>query len=461
MSRADSGGFDMVLELSLPALNEMAHDLLPTQVDKSWSIDIDLWGLIEWGLDARLHVVVGDVELAAGIAGGPPTVSWSVSAAGTQMCTDALEIPVFPDIEGGCDPFEPGVTLSATLVAAGRRLSIEQITATVTIPPGTLESIPGITAYLALFDLFPGGKTTEEARVELYQQVQSGVTAALNAVLIDAVTLAVLPVESVALAVVGSELRVLMNIDAVAIPPSDPRAITRSALRRPAGSSGPTDLAAVIVGNDWLLRTTFRQALEAGLGLDASGFRAPHPCFWTGSRRVTSHFDMDVSMTQVMAEIDQGGDARVTLALSGKHSTDAFGLTARATVGLGVSMGAGRLHVDVGDPTVFDVDVWVAEWVYVLAFFAPAHPIVLLALALVDACAGDSAETALAAALGGRLQVPDVDLAMPSVGGLGVDLSMAQADAEWQIAMIPMGPTVVALPVSRANDVIAQLHRGP
>lgn len=463
MARADSGGFDMVLELSVPAINEMVRDLLPTQVDRTWSLDVALWRLVGWGLSARVHVTVGEVQLAAGVAGGPPALTWAVSAEGSQMCWDALEVLGLDVIDAGCAPFAPVVTLSATPTAAGKRLSVEQIRATVTLPPGTLEAVPGVSAYLALFDLIPGGKTREEARVELYQKVQSGLSAALNAVLPNTVPLAVLPVESVALAVVGSELRVLMNIDAVALPPSDPGAITRSALRRPpAGSSGPTDLAALIVGNDWLMRSKVRPALELGLGLDAGGFRAPHPCFWSGTKSLTNHFDMDVVLTQVLGEIDQGGNARVSVVLSGTHSTGAFGLTARATIGLGVSIGADHtLRVAVQEPTVSEVDVWVAAWVYVLAVFFPGDPLVLLALGLVDACAGDGARAALTAALNGRLNIPDVEVSVPSIANLHIDLSMVQADAEWQMATLPMGPVPLTLPLSRANDVIARLYRGP
>ena len=355
MTRAISGGFDMVAELAVDAIDGWAREHLPTQIDKAWSIDVALWRLLDWKLTTQIHVAVTPATLEAGVAGAPPSVTWGVSADGSQMCTEELEVFGWDLSPADCHPFLPTVTLTADIVAAGRRLSLEGIAAHVVLPPESLEAIPGVTAYLATFDLFPGGATREEKRIELYAMVESGLASAINVLLPDSIPLLPLPVQSVALAVVGQELRVMMNIDAVANPVSDPAAITRSVLRRPpaGATAGPRDLAGLVVGNDWLLRSTVRPALERGLGLPSIGFCAPHPCFWMGAQRLVDHFDMRVNLTQVKAEIDSAGIARISAGLSARHSTGAFGFTGSATMGLGVSLGADRkLRIDVAEPAV-------------------------------------------------------------------------------------------------------------
>lgn len=463
MTRAISGGFDMVAELAVDAIDGWAREHLPTEVDRTWSIDVALWRLVDWKISTRLHVAVAHAQLEAGIGGAPPGITWGVSADGSQMCTDALQVLGREISPADCHPVLPTVTLRADIVAAGRRLSLENVSAQIALPPGCLEAIPGVTAYLATFDIIPGGATREEKRIELYAMVESGLAAAINALLPNSIPLLPLPVQSVTLAVVGQELRVMMNIDAVANPVSDPRAITRSALRRPATSgAGPSDLAALVVGNDWLLRNSVRPALERGLGLPALGFCEPHPCFWMGAQLLTNHFDMRVDLTQVKAEIDSAGNARISASVGARHSTGAFGLTGSAQMGIAVSLGADhKLRAAVAEPEVGALDVWIAEWVYVLACFVPGDPLVLLALGLVDACAGGDAAAVINAALKGKVSIPDLELSVPSVAGLHFDLSMAQADAEPQLANLPLGPFPIPVPVSRANDVVVQVYSGP
>lgn len=463
MTRAISGGFDMVAELAIDAIDEWSREHLPTQIDKAWSIDVALWRLLDWKLTTQVHVAVTPATLEAGVAGGPPRIVWGVSAEGSQMCTEELEVFGWDLAPADCHPFLPTVTLTADIVAAGRRLSLEGIAAQVSLPAGSLEAIPGVTAYLAAFDLFPGGATREEKRTELYAMVESGLSAAMNVLLPDSIPLLPLPVQSVALAVVGQELRVMMNIDAVANPVSDPAAITRSVLRRPgagAQAGGPRDLAGLVVGNDWLLRSTIRPALERGLGLPSIGFCAPHPCFWMGAQRLVDHFDMSVNLTQVKAEIDSTGVARISAGLGARHSTGAFGLTGSLTMGLGVSLSTDRkLRVIVAEPEVSALDVWIADWVYVLAVFVPGDPLVLLALGLVDACAGGGAASVIRGALTDKVNVEDRELSVPSIAGLEFHISMAQPDAEPQLANLPIGPFPIPIPVSRANDVVLQVSK--
>ena len=207
MTRAISGGYDMVLELAVGAIDELVREHLPTRVDKAWALEIPFWGMPDWGLRAEVHLALSEVQLAPGVAGGHPTVSWTVAATGSQMCWDPIDLPGIDPFGGGCAALGPVLAVSAELVGEGRKLSVERISATVTLPPQSLESIPGVDFYLGLFDLIPGGKTTEEARAELYDTVESGLDAALALLLPDSLPLVTLPVESVALAVVGSELR--------------------------------------------------------------------------------------------------------------------------------------------------------------------------------------------------------------------------------------------------------------
>ena len=103
--------------------------------------------------------------------------------------------------------------------------------------------------------------------------------------------------------------------------------------------------------------------------------------------------------------------------------------------------------------------MWIADWVYALAFFFPGDPLVLLALGLVDACAGGGAASVIKGALLDKVNVEDRELSVPSVAGLKFLISMAQADAEPQIANLPIGPFPIPVPVSRANDVVLQVYK--
>lgn len=461
MTRAVSGGFDMVLELAVGAIDELARAKFPTKVDEDWALEIPFWGMPKWGLRAEVHLALSEVALTGGVGGARPKIAWSVSAAGSQMCWDAIDVPLLPPFGGGCATFGPTLNLSAELAGEGKKLSIEQITATVTLAAQSLESIPGVAFYLSLFDLVPGGKTSDEARDELYALVESGLNAVLDGLLPDSLPLVTLPVQSVLLGVAGSELRVMMNIDTEATPPSNPSAITRSVLRRaPAGSTNqPTDLVALIVANDWLMRSTIRPALGLGLKLDPSGFRDPHPCFWSGAQTLVRQWDLDVNITQALGQIDQAGNALVSLTMRGGHSTGAFSMSATATIGLNVEITNGTLHVAVLEPKLSGVDLEVAWWVYVLAAFFPGDPLVLLALGIADACAGGDAVAALVSALTGKLHVDDLAVPIPSLLDIHPNLVMHQDDAEWQMANVPIGQVTVPLAMSRANDVIGSLYR--
>ena len=92
MTRAISGGFDMVAELAVDAIDGWAREHLPTEIDRTWSIDVALWHLVGWKISTRLHVAVAHAQLEAGIGGAPPGIRWGVSADGSQMCTDALQV---------------------------------------------------------------------------------------------------------------------------------------------------------------------------------------------------------------------------------------------------------------------------------------------------------------------------------------------------------------------------------
>ena len=175
------------------------------------------------------------------------------------------------------------------------------------------------------------------------------------------------------------------------------------------------------MANDWLMRNTVRPAMATGLDLAASGFREPHPCFWSGEQYLLQKWDMQVKITQALGQIDQAGNALVSLSLRAGHSTGAFGLSATATIGLKVEVADDTLHIAVLEPKVSGVDLEIAWWVYVTAALFPGDPLVLLALGIADACAGGDAVAALVNALTGKLHIEEKDLPVPSIADLHLE----------------------------------------
>jgi hypothetical protein len=448
MSRADSGGFDLGLHLSIDALRRQLQPVVATPIPNQVS-HISGWG------DLTFATHIGLTELAL----QPDcSVRATLSTAGTSLSWPALVWNGITLAPAGTAPFSFDLTLVARPVASGTSLSLTLAADAVSvhIGPGTLEAIPGVFQWLALVGLTQGRAAQEAERARLYRDTESGLAATINGALPRSLPIGTLPsppVRDVRIDCRGDELRVLMTIGGTV---GNPSAITRSPIRR-SGSGAALDIAGVVVGNHCLLRDVLRPALTTGLSLSAGGFTNSAGLLWGGNAPLPASATVAgvrPAVTSVHGGIDSSGMLRVALHFEGTHSSGGFGFRGDVDLAFGATItGSGTsraLRLSLSTTVVKNLDIWVEWWVYAIGFVV--SPLAVLAVALTDAFAGG----ALAGAINGAVSaaIPAGTLALPlPAGGIGpTSLSMAQADAEAQSIVLLGG--FITIPDFPANDVI-------
>ncbi len=451
MSRADSGGFDLVFELSVAAIRQRLAPLIAAPLPDT-NMPVQNWGTLV------LHTQLSLTDL---------TLLPDASVRTALSASVTLTWPAL--ISGGIQVIAPGSqTFAASLAVTGRpeasgtalSLRFAPDAVQVEIAPGTLEGVLGIGAWLSLVGTLFGNAAREAERERIYEATEGAIEASLNASLADVVPLGTLPrppVSSVEIVAVGQELRILMMIGGRRAD-ANPAAITRSAIRIGPGGV-PRDLAAVVIGNKAVLRDLLKPMLRTGLGLSNSGFVSQHPCAWIGTAPMPAAATVAGIRPNVKAlitGIDSTGSLRVQLAFDGEHSTGAFGIEGTLDLRIGMSItqnadGTRTLTLSVGPGVVSGLDIWVAWWVYAGGIFV--SPLLVLAIALTDAFAGGGLAATINSAVRAAIGSGTLSLPLPS-NALGVTtLSAAQPDAEPQT--IDLGPFSVS--VFPANDVIVTI----
>ena len=451
MSRADSGGFDLVFELQLAAIRSRLAPLIAAPIPDA-NMPVQNWGTLVFHSQMALTslTLAPDATVTTAVSGSI-TLSWPA------MTFNGIQV-----IAPGSQTFAAGVSVAGRPDASGTSLSLRFAAdaVQVTIAPGTLEGVLGIGAWLTFVGQVFGAAAREAERLRIYTATEQGLEASLNASLPDVVPLGTLPrppVSSVEIVAAGQELRVLMMIGGRRAD-ANPAAITRSAIRvGPAGF--PRDIAGVVIGNKCVLRDVLKPMLRTGLGLSNSGFVSSHPCAWIGNAPLPASATVAgvrPAVRALITGIDSSGAIRVQLAFDGTHSTGAFGIEGTLDLRIGASIvtaadGTRTLTLSVGTGVVSGLDIWVAWWVYAGGIFV--SPLLVLAIALTDAFAGGGLANTINNAVRGAIGNGTLAMPLPA-GPLGVtSLSAAQADAEPQV--IDLGPFNVS--VFPANDVIVSI----
>lgn len=451
MSRADSGGFDVVFELSIASIRQRLAPLIAAPIPDA-TLPVQNWGDLVFHSSLALNdlTLLGDATIRTTVSGGV-TLSWP-----------ALVVNGITLIAAGHQTFAASISVSGRPEASGSNVSARFAPGAVQveIAPGTLEGIPGIAAYLTFIGAVFGNSAMETERTRLYDNSEAGIEGSLDASLPDVVPLGTVPrppVSSIEFVAAGQELRMLMMIGGRRAD-ANPAAITRSAIRiGPAGV--PRDLAAVIIGNACVLRDLLRPMLRSGLSLTNSGFLSSHPCAWTGNVALPASATVAGVRPRVRAVIggiDTSGALRVRLAFDGEHASGAFGITGSLDLRIGLSItsnpdGTRTLTLTVGTGVVSSLDIWVAWWVYAGGIFV--SPLLVLAIALTDAFAGGALANTINNAIRAAIGPGTLSLPLPA-GAIGVTgLSAAQPDAEPRT--LTVGPfTISDFP---ANDVIVTI----
>ncbi len=449
MSRADSGGFDLVFELSLAAIRQRLAPLVAAPIPDA-NMPVQNWGT----LVLHSQLALTDLTLLPD-ATVRTAVSGSITLTWPAMVFSGIQV-----IAPGSQTFAAGVTVAGRPEASGTSLSMRFAAdaVQVEIAPGTLEGVLGIGAWLTFVGQIFGAAAREAERERIYEATEQSLEAALNASLPDVTALGTLPrppVSSVEIVAAGQELRVLMMIGGSRAS-ADPAAITRSVLR-----VGPlrSDVAGVIVGNKCVLRDLLRPMLRTGLALSNAGFVSSHPCAWLGTAPLPASATVAGVRPRVKAlitGIDATGAIRVQLAFDGEHNSGAFGIEGTLDLRIGASIvtaadGTRTLTLSVGTGVVSGLDIWVAWWVYAAGIFV--SPLLVLAIALTDAFAGGGLANTINNAVRGAIGNGTLTLPLPA-GPIGVSsLTAAQPDAEAQ--SIDIGPFNVS--VFPANDLIVTI----
>lgn len=460
MSRADSGGFDLVLALSLPYLQQRLDGLIPDALDPGVSYDRDnVLGLthvppfrvhVHVGLSLHLRLAIGEVAVQTDADGTRVTVAMSGTAWFSWDDATVYEgVVLVPAGQWPKAEANPTVELSVewSIAADGEHLQLQSPRSQLRLltadgQPFALTQLPVISTVLAALDLLFGPL----GRADLSTWVAGlpdELSAAVNAALPDSLPAVPVPFADVRVGSVGADLLALVSIVG---PPGEAAAITRSPIRRAADGT-PRDLAGLVVANRLIL-----SAVAVALGKALGGSMVPpHPCQWQGDLAIGTTHTVNVHLTSVLARVDQLGALNLDLRFAGADWSGGFGLNGQATVTADVRLSPGALTFTLPTLRITQLDVWVAWWVYTLMAIG-AGPLGALVVGLVDACAeGELAgdvNRLLTAILPKDFAVPLID-----IGLRPVDVTRPQPDAQWQLANVtqPPAPPLV-VPISQAVD---------
>lgn len=455
MARADSGGFDLGLHLALDACCDQinaALNAVKPQVPADSTFGIPLLHTI---IDPLLHTLadrfvtihtdftVDDITVRPGPTGSP-VITLSCSTTGTWVTWPTANYGLSNEEVTGVEQRLFACTLSIaatpTTIETATGATLVGVTfpdnaVTVAIDEGTLEQISQIQAWLAHIDLITaplelmdwvgdlfgaGLDWLERCRAKLYDEFHRRIAGTVTAVL-DKLPDAFVPLGLIPSAFADltfdcandHELRVLVTMAGGRT--GSAGEITRSPIRRTSQGTAE-DIAAVIVGNHYLLRQVVKPILQLGLGLSDEGFDDGHPCHWWGATQLMPETakvqDMVPSITTVHGGID-AGMITVTMDFGATHATGAYGLTGSMRVEFSAP------DIQSGGPTgrilklkapvcvITGIDIWIAWWAYIVpALIAPVAALILL---VHDAIAGAALRGTITKAIGDVLDPTKFD----------------------------------------------------
>jgi hypothetical protein len=455
MARADSGGFDLVLEVDMAAIQERVAAAVAAVAPDDWTTHVP--GL-QFGFYPALRISGAFTGFT--LEPGPTVVSTSTLSVRIDWGVFGIPDPLGllrDTVDAGNSTKSIVVTTRCTPTIEDGELWVTDIAVEVSVDKTEWSTVEGIAGYLALL-VDPLGILTQF----FWDTLRAQILAPLSENIPRRLLIGVLPVGDTQLDAVGQELRVLVTVDGQ---PGTPRAITRSAIRPAPAGAKPRDLAAVIVGNDHLLRAMIRPALATCFTLTGKGaFLDPHPCYWVGGTTrddqisLGIQLDTEVLIDRVMAEIDMAGALRTRVYFSSRHASGGFGITGSASYAITSRADADgkKLSVTVDPPRIDDLDIWIEWWVYGLMALGFGS-IGLLATGLTDAFTGGALKEGVLGLLTPFRLLPDT-LDLPYlVGDIRIDHQpQGQPDAEWQTICWPQPGAPLCIPVSRANDVIVR-----
>ncbi|MGN6217701.1 MAG: hypothetical protein ACTHN7_12250 [Solirubrobacterales bacterium] len=429
MPTADTGNWDLVIEVATSALQRAVGGLLPTSTGPSSISNATLKGTI------TPHLAPGAVSLATG---GEVTLGLLFDGTEIEVEEVFLPIPV-----AGIEGHKPAPWLSKIVLRGqvhvtdhlemrGNDLVIDfshdsarsQPAVSVALDESSLLAAPLIQFILAAAFL-SGGETVYNATRQLLvseveAQIKQQVLASLPGVVavVPAPNISGHPITASALLTQSQSLHLCF---ALCNPAGSTALITRSMLLTT--SAGTTaDVAAFAISNASLLGCFVKPEAMSTLGLPASGFRSDHPCFFLGSNPIPipglPSSIAEANLNTLIAGIDESGLLRIQAGLSAVGPAEAFHITTSIDVALSInaSVSGGNLAIEIAEarPPIFESEVSIEWWVYVAGGLTGGLGIAAI-LALGDIFGGKALD-ALLSSLIKRLPVmiPSVSAPLPT-----------------------------------------------
>jgi hypothetical protein len=464
MPTADTGNWDLVIEVATSAMQRVLGRLLPGSLPSSNISNPAFSGTItpQIAPGAVSTAGGGQVTVAVAIDGtrinvenltfAPPGVSnpppaWlaTIELRGEVQITDRLEMR--------------GNDLVIDFAADAAR---SQPLVVVSLEEDSLLSAPLVQFALASAFLAGGEAAYLAARQQLIEGVENQIAQQVRAALAAVGRIVVVAAPS--FPITGSALltqsRSIHLCYSLCNPPGNTAAISRSMLLTT--SAGTTaDVAAVALTNASLLRCFVRPALAGRLGLPAGGFVGSHPCFFIGPTAISvpglPGVITSVTINSLITGIDESGLLRVQATFTANGTAGAFTISGSADLAfrISASVSGGRLTIALASARapIVNSDISIAWWVYVAGGLTGGFTVAAI-LALADVFGGALLNGPIASALAGVVgAVPSFTAPLPSGTPAVRVRSTSTVQGDSPRRTITAGPMSMPDPF-RSHDVI-------
>ncbi|MGN6662647.1 MAG: hypothetical protein ACTHK6_00350 [Solirubrobacterales bacterium] len=426
MPTADTGNWDLVIEIATSAIQRALGGLLPSSLPTTEVSNPAFRGTV------TPHVSPGTVSLSSG---GDVTIGLAID--GTEINVEEIFLPI-PGVKNPPPPWLSKIVLHGQvhitdhLEMSGNDLVIDFATDSGRSQPAvsvTLDEASLLAAPLVQFALaaafFAGGEAAyvaarhqlvEEVQAQIKQQVLGALASRGRVTLVAAPNISGHPITGSALLTQSQSLHLCY---ALCNPAGSTAAISRSMLlTTTAGATA--DVAAFAISNACLLGCFVKPEAIARFGLPPGGFTAGHPCFFIGPSTIPvsglPSVISEVTLETLLAGIDESGLLRLLINLTVHGVAGAFKITASVDVALSIraSVSGGNLAIELAEarPTIVESDISIEWWVYVAGGLTGGFGIAAI-LGLVDLFGGQFLNGPLAGLIGG-LAIPPVTAPLPT-----------------------------------------------
>jgi hypothetical protein len=466
MPTADTGNWDIVIEIATNAMQRVVGGLLPRSLPATRISNPGLSGTV------TPHIAPGAVSLSGG---GEVTIGISID--GTEIHVEEIDLPI-PGVTNPLPAWLSTIVLNGDvhvtdrLEMQGNNLVIDfspdsahsQPAVSVSLDEGSLLSAPLVQFALAAAFLSGGEAAYTAARHqlvdELEAQIEQQVLSALTTT--GRVTVVAAPPFPITASALLTQSQSLHLCYALCNPAGSTAAISRSMLLTTTAGA-PADVAAFAISNASLLGCFVKPEVTRILGLPASRFLSGHPCFFLGHSAIPvpglPGLITEVTVDSLIAGIDELGLLRLQLGLTAKGVAGAFKITASADLAFAITAGVrgSTLSIEIAQsrPPIIESDIAIEWWVYVAGGLTGGVGVAVI-LGLVDVFGGRLLDGPLSSLVSGLIgSIPPVTAPLPSAAPPVRVREVKRVEPDSVRRTIPLPPLPFPLPDPfRSHDVI-------